>query len=273
MIVEADSRCPICTGATRVIFSATLLGRHTAEYSHCAGCGLLRTQRPHWLDEAYTSAIAATDCGLVQRNLANARVMTLVYAAAFDRTARFIDTAGGYGLFTRLMRDRGFDCRWEDEHCENLLARGCECRPDETAAAITAFEVLEHVHDPMAFLRGLIARHGCRNIFLSTETYGGEPPMPGSWHYYTPETGQHIAFFQTRTLAIIAKALGLQYRRIAHVHALCEPGLIPRWLSPLTGKLSHLLAPLAARRRDSLLAADHARLVSALATSRLEGRA
>ncbi len=38
----------------------------------------------------------------------------------------FLDYAGGYGVFTRLMRDIGFDFYWHDPYTQNLFANGFE---------------------------------------------------------------------------------------------------------------------------------------------------
>lgn len=265
----ADSElCPICAARMAPAFRATLLGRHDVSYFLCDGCGLLRTEKPYWMEEAYTSAIASIDCGLVARNIAHARVMSLVYAAAFRREDRFVDIAGGYGLFTRLMRDRGFDCTWDDPHCHNLLAIGCEASSREgPVAAVSALEVLEHVYDPVGFIDDTMRRFTCQCIFLSTETYSGRPPTRENWAYYACETGQHIAFFQVRTLQALADRFGLVYRRLGPVHALCAPGRIPWWLSSCCGRISHLLALVAVRNRRSLTVPDYQRLVAAVSAA------
>jgi hypothetical protein len=49
-------------------FTAKVLRKHLARYEVCDACGFLRAHEPYWLDEAYSSAIAAADTGLVARN-------------------------------------------------------------------------------------------------------------------------------------------------------------------------------------------------------------
>lgn len=51
-------------------FTARVLDRYEARYDYCQFCGYLRAVNPYWLDEAYTSAIANADTGLVARNIA-----------------------------------------------------------------------------------------------------------------------------------------------------------------------------------------------------------
>ena len=49
--------CPICGDPMRPAFTATVLGRHEVAYAMCPGCGLLQTETPTWLEEAYATAI------------------------------------------------------------------------------------------------------------------------------------------------------------------------------------------------------------------------
>ncbi|MDM9385348.1 hypothetical protein QUB80_32355 [Chlorogloeopsis sp. ULAP01] len=44
-------------------------------YYFCEESGLLKTEKPYWLDEAYQEAIADTDTGLVRRNISNLIVL------------------------------------------------------------------------------------------------------------------------------------------------------------------------------------------------------
>ncbi len=206
--------CPVCGAAEREpVLRQTLLGRHDVGYHLCRTCGLLQTDPPHWLDEAYAQAIADTDTGLLQRNLDHARFLNLLLQTAFDPAGRFVDVAGGYGVLARLLRDRGFDAYRSDKYCANLFADGHEPFDGLRAEALFAFEVLEHVSDPVAFVEGEFARYGCRSMVLSTLTFSGAPPAPG-WWYYSPETGQHVSFYQPRTLQRLAERLGCEYTRI-----------------------------------------------------------
>ena len=52
-------------------------------------------------DDAYESPVASADTGLVLRNVYLARVTSVVLFFLFDRRGRFLDAAGGYGIFTR----------------------------------------------------------------------------------------------------------------------------------------------------------------------------
>ncbi len=186
--------------------------------------------------------------------------MNLLLQTVFDADGRFVDVAGGYGVLTRLLRDRGFDAYRSDRYCQNLFAIGFEPPPGLRAEAVFAFEVLEHVTDPVAFIDEAFARHGCRSMVLSTLTYGDTVPAPG-WWYYATETGQHISFYQPRTLQQVAQRLGVHYLRLgAGLHLLLErplPTLQRRVLA--SGTLRRLLENRywARQRRPSLTWPDH----------------
>ena len=236
--------CPICTSAMASAFAHKVLCKYDAEYLYCRSCGFLSATPADWLDEAYVDAISCLDTGLVARNLHLSRRLAVLLALAFDPKARYVDVGGGTGLFARLMRDQGFDFYWQDDLCRNVHAVGFEDRPElGPAAAVTAFEVLEHTRDPYAFLREALARNQAQAIIFTTELFDGEPPAPGQWWYYAFESGQHISFMQPRTLAFIARELNMTFQSRRGLHILSRRP-VPR----------HALALTVGRPRDWALA-------------------
>jgi methyltransferase family protein len=253
--------CPICSGSMESCFTAQVLGKYSAQFEVCKNCGFLRAYEPHWLEEAYSRAIAAADTGLVMRNIALAcKLAGALYWILGERgEGRYLDAAGGYGLLTRLMRDLGFDFYWLDKHCDNLLAPGFEYSQAQGACrAVTAIEVLEHLTDPIAFIEETLAFSGAQTLLFTTELYEGPPPMPGAWWYYAFSTGQHIGFFQLRTLEAMGARLGLQFFTGSGLHIFSKVAVNEPLLRAVTGRWASHVAPWWIRRRlGSKTMSDH----------------
>ncbi len=205
--------CPVSGKVMKPVFSEVILGRHRVSYYFCGESGLLKTERPFWLEEAYQEALSDFDTGIVRRNLNNCAMIEPILHRLFGRRGKFLDIGGGYGLLTRLMRDEGFDCFTTDKYCRNIFAKHFEPCDDFRADALFAFEALEHIENPYEFLEGLFEKYDCRTLIFSTLTFSGD--VPGKdWWYYTFDTGQHITFYQPRTLALLASRLGCSYYMI-----------------------------------------------------------
>ena len=249
--------CAICDASMEKVFSAMLLRKHEVTYHRCAKCGLLQTEEPYWLDDAYADPIAASDTGLIQRNFSVAARLSALLYFCLEPQGAYLDVAGGYGMLVRLMRDIGFDFYWSDKHCENILARGFEAaRAERGFSALTAFEVLEHVEDPLGFVSGQMKAHGVHTLIFSTQTYADELP-PDDWWYYAFETGQHISFYQARTLAALAGRLGLHFLSANGMHVLTDRPAAFAHLKLLTGMLAFPAAVYIRRRLGSKTISDH----------------
>jgi hypothetical protein len=212
--------CPICSSPMTDSFKAKVLNKYDALYKVCGVCGFLHADNPHWLDEAYAHTIADADTGLVMRHLSLAPpIAGALYWAMGERGAgRYLDTAGGYGMLTRLMRDFGFDFNWYDEYCENKLAPGFSFRQESKPyRAVTAIEVFEHLTDPKSFVEKTLTMAGSDTLIFTTVLYHGAPP-PASWWYYSFATGQHIGFFQRGTLQRLASELKMQFASANGIH-------------------------------------------------------
>jgi hypothetical protein len=201
-----DLICRICGDRVDTLDRATVLQRHLITYSRCASCGFVQTETPYWLEEAYSSAIAKADTGVLSRNLQNMRVTSSIISLLFPRSKLFLDYGGGHGIFVRLMRDSGFDFHWYDLHASNDYARGFEHGDGTTYDLLTAFEVLEHLVDPIEELSKMMS---CSpNLLVSTELVSSPAPMVSEWWYYCPVTGQHVSFYSLASLRLIAKKFG-----------------------------------------------------------------
>ncbi|MDV7199726.1 class I SAM-dependent methyltransferase [Roseovarius sp. 10] len=267
-IAHSDD-CPICSERMKQCFSAQVLRKYQANYEVCDRCGFLRARDPHWLNEAYTSAISSADTGLVMRNISIASKLSgVLYWLLRDRGAGvYLDAAGGYGVLTRLMRDFGFDFYWNDEFCENLMARGFEYNPEiGSCNAVTAVEVFEHLVDPVAFVREILSYSGAKTLIFTTELYSEGDPPAESWWYYTFATGQHIGFFQRRTMEALGERLGLKFASANGIHIFSEHQIDEARLGVVTGRLMTHIAPIWVRRRlGSKTFSDHLLMLEKMA--------
>jgi len=87
-------------------------------------CDFLPIDGPYRLGALYQQPIKVSDIRVLARYMDSAGKSLTIRFSLFDRNAGFLDFAGGYGTFIRLMRDIGFDFYRLDPHAENLFAKG-----------------------------------------------------------------------------------------------------------------------------------------------------
>lgn len=168
----------------------------------------------NWLEKVYTSPSNLTDVGYVWRN---------EYAATLVESIRplcpgndyFIDYGAGYGLFVRMMRDRGFRFHWKDPYCENLFSRGFDFDLDRVGKyrMATAFEVFEHVPNPVETVQE-IAKMADGLLFSTTLIPPGVSTI-ADWDYFGLEHGQHISFYSEDSLSRLAELTGWTYSKLS----------------------------------------------------------
>ncbi len=202
-------KCKICNSNILKVFEAQILKKYLVSYYVCSECGFMQTEDPYWLDEAYSDSIAIGDTGILQRNLYALDITSILIYFIFDKNAKFIDFAGGYGILTRLMRDNGFDFYWNDPYSKNILARGFEYDSNDKVEMATAFEVFEHFTDPLKEINKMLTFSD--NILFTTVLLPTPIPKPGEWSYYVLDHGQHISFYTLSSLNILANKYGLNF--------------------------------------------------------------
>lgn len=236
-------KCKICSSDSELAFTHKVLSKYDVKYFKCPNCEYLFTEKPYWLDEAYKSPINLSDTGILERNIYFSQAVSILIFFYFDSSKKFLDYAGGYGIFTRLMRDIGFDFYWHDDYTQNLLARGFEMK-DEQYELITAFEVFEHFENPIEEIEKMLRKSD--NIIFSTLLLPEQIPDE-NWWYYGFEHGQHISFYSKKTFESIAKILGIKYSYFDQLHLLSKNkkiNLSPTLLKILAKSGFHLITKL-----------------------------
>lgn len=221
----------ITGGPTEYLFSARIMGKYDVSFFQCSQTGFIQTEPPYWLSEAYASPINLTDTGILFRNTSFQPTAGALLYGFFSSECQFIDYAGGYGVFTRMMRDVGFDYYWDDPYAENLCARGFEFDPKTIkASAITAFEVFEHLPDPVQEFAKM--QKLSRNIVFSTKLIPSPRPTIHEWWYYGLEHGQHVSFYTQAALEFLARKHGvILVSNRDDLHLFLEPAVLPHKIS------------------------------------------
>ncbi|MBM4158024.1 MAG: class I SAM-dependent methyltransferase [Ignavibacteria bacterium] len=222
--------CKICNSDACFFAEAKILFKYKIKYFKCESCGFIQTEKPYWLEEAYSEAINESDIGLLKRNIEITKVTRAVIKTFFGKKGKYMDYGGGYGIFVRLMRDSGFDFYWYDKCCKNLFAGGFEavtCIEQEKKQfeLLTANEVFEHLEEPIGETEKML--DFSTNIFFTTELIPKHYPKPDEWWYYATDHGQHISLYSLNSLKAIAKRFKLNlYTNGKNYHLLTSKKLI-----------------------------------------------
>jgi hypothetical protein len=197
--------CRICEKNTSEVFKTRVLKKYDVTYHQCNSCEFIQTDEPFWLPEAYETAITSLDIGLISRNLYLQEQVPLIIDNCFASAKVMLDYAGGYGLFVRLMRDKGYNFFRQDIYCENIFANYFDINNTDNKSfdLLTAFEVFEHLNQPIEEITKMF-RYS-EHIVFSTQLIPDKLEDFKNWWYVSPLTGQHIAFYSIKTLSVIAK--------------------------------------------------------------------
>ncbi|PUU88046.1 class I SAM-dependent methyltransferase, partial [Halanaerobium sp.] len=201
-------KCKICNNETNFKFKAKVLSKYPVKYYHCDECDFLQTESPFWLDEAYSSSINIEDTGIIARNIGFSKKMTTLLYVLFNTKSNYLDYGGGTGLFTRLMRDIGFEYYWHDPYTQNLFSRGFEY-DNQDIKAISTFESFEHFVTPMKDIDKMLKITD--NIIFSTNILPYPIPKPDEWWYYGLSHGQHVSFYSVDSLNYIANYFNINF--------------------------------------------------------------
>lgn len=166
--------------------------------------------------------------------------------APIGQCGRVLDIGCAYGLFLRLLDDRGLETYGIDisEHAigearkytrAKLIVADIEEEipyPDDYFRFISAFDLIEHVHSPYDLLCELnrVLESGGR-LALTTPNTGSVMRLlqGGRWHGFTDPT--HIQLFGRTSLRLLLEATGYQ------VHLMTTPfHPLPLPLSNLVGR-------------------------------------
>jgi hypothetical protein len=114
----------------------------------------------------------------------------------------------------------------------------------------------------MEFVAATMKRFASNTLLFTTELYQGNTAPARDWWYYAFDTGQHISFFQRRTLEAMARKLNLRFVSMHGLHVFTERSLKHEALARLL--TARAAAPFALHIRNRLgsrtLRDHHARM-------------
>ena len=193
-----------------------ILNKFNTKLLICKNCGFQQFINSNdWIDLAYSDAIASTDTGIVKRCFTNTKFIS-AYLTFNSNNQNILDWGTGSGLFVRLMRDKGWNTFGYEPIATPMLSKGFSSNSLNKISEnfnyqlITAFEVMEHLEDPLAFLK---------EVFNLTDTFIFstllvEKNYDEKWWYYSTDTGQHISFYTKESLKYISEYLNCFYLSI-----------------------------------------------------------
>lgn len=251
--------CRVCASPVVLYARSILRGRYAISFYECTTCSFVQSEHPYWLKESYADVIGPDDLGVVYRNQVLCRTTCVFARFLMRRDSIALDYAGGYGLLTRMMRDAGYEFRWYDPYCANLFARGFVGDADAEYGLVTAFEVLEHLENPLDLMARLLRQ--APHVLVSTELLPAGRPKPEEWDYFHLTSGQHISFFTQKSMHAIAARLQAHYvGNGINLHLFSRAPW--RWARLLFVRgMVRILAPFC--RRGSLLNDDFNRIIAA----------
>ncbi len=174
---------------------------------------------------------------------------------------RLLDVGCALGFLLAVARERGFDpegvdvSEWACERARRLTGlpvhQGTlgELRlPAGSFDALTAFDVVEHVHDPRAFLKeaARLLRPGGWLFLVTPNVSGWSRRLMGRfWFHFKPL--EHTYYFDRRTLGRFLEEAGLEVAEVRRNRRRVTPRFVCERLRSYSRGLGRLLHGLVAR--------------------------
>lgn len=185
-------------------------------YSRCSGCGFIFTEHfdafsaEEWQREVYNREYADIDPEYLEvRPRENARLIKL-FLLGRKATAVGLDFGGGNGFTARLLTEQG----WCFDTYDPFGAVSVSPTRKGQYNITTAFEVFEHLTDPVAAMSSIVdmMAPGPILLFVGTGSSDGLVKDPGrlSWWYAAPRNG-HISLYSRQSLRALARKFALEY--------------------------------------------------------------
>jgi glycosyltransferase involved in cell wall biosynthesis len=212
--------CRLCNSLANYQFNKIVLQKYNVAYYQCTNCFALQTETPYWLNEAYTEEAEKYDTGKATRTLLNFFFLNSIFKILHvSKSKPCIDFGGGTGLFSRLMRDVGYNYFTHDKYSSSEFSLNFN---DKELAKkyhlITLSEVAEHFSDCAEEWTKLFESSpdyiiGSTEIFSTIDT---------NWGYLAENCGQHLFFYNVKTFEYIAVKNNYHFNRLGSYFILAK---------------------------------------------------
>ena len=216
------SPCPVCHGHCELVDVLDFhkmcgdpglhfrgLSGQPIYYALCESCGfcfaptIAQWGHQEFEDRIYNQDYIQVDPEYVEIRPQGFRTRLLQLFGGYSDQFSHLDYGGGNGRLSELLRESGWNSRSYDPFVNKDVDRQQLGKFD----LITAFEVFEHVPDPLALmesLHGLLAPSGV--LHFSTQLSDGHIQLGQrlNWWYAAPRNG-HISLFSNNSLQFLAQ--------------------------------------------------------------------
>jgi hypothetical protein len=221
-IAKPEFKCAICGGTSEAILKYPVRKENQAILARCQECNFCFVVSPFWLAGSFSETLQLLDIGTVDRcSLVLDFVQTVARVSRWRVNSRFIDWGGGYGLMTRMARDRGINMANFDPYVQPLFSAPADLDKLCPAEVIVASEVFLHIEKPLEVLSQLLS---FSPVVIITAVVPPDRVSP-DWWYLMPDTGQHVSFYPVSTLKKLAEMTGTKLMsdgRFFHVFSRTE---------------------------------------------------
>jgi hypothetical protein len=229
-------------------------------YFECTNCKSLQTEKPYWLQEAYSDSRRPFDVFAATRSQRwQQKLFCFRRLVGIPSDAPWLDWGAGDGLLVRLLRDVGINAYHYEPHGSNVYAVGFEADLAVKYAVITATEVWEHMADPAIEIDKIFALSPDFHI-ATTLIYTGQDE---TWQYLYAQTGRHVFFYSTRAVEFVARKYGYKSFVVAnHTLVFHRPEIAP-WRLKIIKRLLANRSPrlfnmwFGLTKKPSLMLSDH----------------
>jgi hypothetical protein len=227
--VNSQKICLICHSETEHFSTFTIRDDISGNYRVCKSCKFIFAENPNWLEGSFTDVLNSLDIGSLDRCTIVADFVEVLLKSLGVDKPKVLDWGGGYGLLTRLLRDRGVDCAHYDPFIEPLFAKNIDISAGDQFDLVIMSEVMLHMTDPLDTLSELL-KISKRVMFTAVIAPSDVTP---EWWYFMPDTGQHITIFSEPSISEIGVALEasvLSDKRFFHLVSKSHPKFTTRLL-------------------------------------------